>query len=764
MLKAQKPEYFFRFICKIFFILGRGFLFRKMDLPPCLIVLVLMFFIPLHIHSAHDTYVLQRIKGSIILDGISDEPGWRGIEPRPMIMYEPTYKGTISERTEILVAYDDDYLYAAGRFFDSDPSEIRVTSLYRDRIGTDDTFTIIIDTFNDKENALIFSTNPAGVRMDAAISLDGRAINGSWNTFWDVATIHNEQGWFAEMRIPFSSLGFQRQGDKVFIGLIALRYIGRKNEQIVYPDISPNWSIFTPSQAQKVELSGVESKKPVYFTPYVLGGFGQDAVLNEPGTAYEMDSQWSRSIGLDVKYNMTHNLTLDLTVNTDFSQVEADDQMVNLTRFSLFFPEKRRFFQERSGLFLFNTSSTAYNRVFHSRRIGLHQGSEVPILGGVRMVGRVGAWDVGFIEMQTAKTDELASENFGVFRLRRQVINPYSYVGTIFTSRVDFKGNHNFVFGMDGIIRMFGDEYLILKWAQTFDSDLPKVESKNFLDSAALFALWQRRSQTGLGYMVAASRSGKHFNPEVGAIARVDFTELSWSLSYEWLQGEDSPFREVSPIQFFGHAVFRNEDRKLESAQFEYDTDFYWKSGASIWADLELHYEDLQEDLPFPEDTEIPAGSYTFCKIEGGYNMGSNRLLRGFFSVGLGSFYDGWRTELGVAGVWNPSRHIGLFAEYDVNFIRFSERDQHIDAHIMRLRVQSALNNKLALNGYIQFNSVYSFLAWNLRFRYNFAEGKDLWLVFNQGLFSDRTGGDILLPACSDRTILLKFTYTFTSL
>lgn len=752
MKRKQKIKKFFCDKCENF---------CRSQWVPCLIVCVLMSVFPPGILSAQDTFFLQRIKGPVRLDGISDEPGWQGIKPLPLTMYEPTYRGTISERTEILVAYDDNYLYAAGRLFDSDPSKIRVTSLYRDRTGTDDTFTIIIDTFNDKENALIFSTNPAGIRVDAAISLDGRSINGSWDTFWDVATIQNEEGWFAEMQIPFSSLGFRKEGDKVFIGLIALRYIGRKNEQIVYPDIAPNWPVFTPSQAQEVELSGVESKKAVYFTPYVLGGFGQDAVLNEPGTAYEMDSQWSRNLGLDVKYNMTHNLTLDLTLNTDFAQVEADDQRVNLTRYSLFFPEKRRFFQERSGLFLFNTSTTTYNRVFHSRRIGLHRGGEVPILGGVRMVGRVGAWDIGLIEIQTGKTDELASENFGVFRLRRQVINPYSYVGTILTSRVDFSGNHNFIFGMDGIIRMFGDEYLIVKWAQTFDSDLSKVDNKNFLDTAALYALWQRRSQTGLSYMFAATRSGKRFNPEVGAIARVDFTELSWSLSYEWLQGEDSPFREVSPIQFFGYAVFRNEDRKLESAQFEYDTDIYWKSGGSIWADLELYYEDLPQALQFPEDTEVPAGSYTFTKFEGGYNMGSDRLFRGFFSVGLGSFYDGWRTELGVTGVWNPSRHFGLYAEYDVNFIRFSKRDQRLDAHILRLRVQSALNNKLALNGYIQFNSVDNFLTGNLRFRYNFAEGKDLWLVFNQGVFTEREGGEILLPACNDRTILLKFTYTF---
>jgi hypothetical protein len=226
--------------------------------------------------------------------------------------------------------------------------------------------------------------------------------------------------------------------------------------------------------------------------------------------------------------------------------------------------------------------------------------------------------------------------------------------------------------------------------------------------------------------------------------------------------GETSPFRQISPCQLFGFVALRNEDGSVESAQLEYDTDFSWKNGAGIWADLELYYEDFRETIPFPENTEIPAGSYTFYKFEGGYYMGVNHRFRGFFNCGIGTFYDGWRGELGISGNWNPSPHLGLYAEYWVNFIRFPDRDQGFDAHILRLRVETAANSKLSLSGFIQFNSIGDFLTSNLRLRYNFAEGKDLWLVYNEGRNLDRRIDDLQYPAVNDRTIILKFTYTFT--
>ena len=332
----------------------------------------------------------------------------------------------------------------------------------RDRSGlTNDQFGIILDTFNDKENGLYFFTTSTGVRLDAAISNDATGtppFNISWNTFWDAAGTQNEDGWFAEMRIPFSSLRFQDRDGTVTLGLLAYRWIARKNEIAVFPAIPPKWgfhSLIKPSQAREVVLEGIRSTRPLYVTPYGLGGIGQSHVLDAEANGYERDDQPAADMGLDVKYGLASTLTLDVTVNTDFAQVEADDQQVNLTRFSLFFPEKRLFFQERASVFDFRTGES--DNLFYSRRIGIADGEVVPVYGGARLIGRLGDWDLGLLNMQTRANAAARSENFGVLRLRRRILNENSYVGGIATTRLAAEG-HNVAYGLDGVLRLFGQD------------------------------------------------------------------------------------------------------------------------------------------------------------------------------------------------------------------------------------------------------------------------------------------------------------------
>jgi len=411
------------------------------------------------------------LTGPVQLDGLIDEPAWDAIEPLPMVQMVPNFGEPPTEKTEILIGYDDNYLYMGCRLYDSHPELIQSTSKKRDFMGPNtDWIGFILDTFNDNENGVNFSTNPSGLRLDLTIFNDaqqtgdmimGEPINISWNTFWDVKTVQNDEGWFAEFRIPFSSLRFQEIDGKVVMGLIVWRWIPHKDEQTIFPAI-PNdygqWSAWKPSKAQEVVIQGIRSRKPFYVTPYFLGGYGLSNELNEAETAYERTEEPEFELGLDVKYGLTSNLTLDVTLNTDFAQVEADDEQVNLTRFSLFFPEKRLFFQERSSNFEFNIGGP--QQVFYSRRIGIHNGKPVRIWGGARIVGRVGPWDVGLLNMQTARTKEVVSENFGVLRIRRQVINPNTYVGGIATSRIGVDGQYNVTYGLVGIFRLYGDDYL----------------------------------------------------------------------------------------------------------------------------------------------------------------------------------------------------------------------------------------------------------------------------------------------------------------
>ncbi|MCP4215129.1 MAG: carbohydrate binding family 9 domain-containing protein [bacterium] len=349
---------------------------------------------------------LTRIEGKIVLDGMSTEAAWDGVSYHSLTGLLPNAGQTPRHPTDILVAYDDEFLYVAGRLYDDEPEKIQANSRKRDsEDGSSEWFGVVIDSFNDKENGLAFFTTPAGLRWDAAVRNDCRSLclNTDWNAPWDVAVARNSQGWFAEMRIPLSCLKFQEIDGKVTMGLISWRRHARTNAYTIFPDIPPKWftrSRWKVSRAREIVLTGIKSKRPLYIAPYLLGGLNQTPVLNSEGTAYETQNDSTFEAGLDIKYGLSNNLTLDVTVNTDFAQVEADDQQLNLTRYSLFFPEKRLFFQERSANFDFCFDDT--NRLFYSRRLGIRDGQQVRILGGVRMVGRVGAWDIGVRGMQTA--------------------------------------------------------------------------------------------------------------------------------------------------------------------------------------------------------------------------------------------------------------------------------------------------------------------------------------------------------------------------
>ncbi|MFK7843839.1 MAG: DUF5916 domain-containing protein [Rhodothermales bacterium] len=717
---------------------------------------------------------LQRLSSPITFDGFSDEPAWNAIEPLELTVYQPLFKAEPSERTEIRVAYDNDFVYVAGRMYVKDPATISGNSLYRDEYLGDDVMAIIFDTFNDNENALWFATTPTGVRFDWAVDKDAQvgqsffgSINRSWNTYWDTATQKTDEGWFAEIRIPFSSLGFQDNDGRVVMGISSYRYIAQKNERHLYPDTPPDWPLgwAKASMMQDVEFDGIYNNKPVYITPYVLAGSNFTNTLNDAETAYLSDTDFTREVGLDLKYNLTSNLTMDLTINTDFAQVEADDEQVNLTRLSLFFPEKRQFFQERAGIFDFPTGRR--DQLFYSRRIGLNDdGEPVRILGGARIVGRVGNWDLGFIDMQTDKSSELPSENFGVLRLRRQVLNPLSYAGGMITSRLGHDGSYNLGFGADAIIRPVGDEYISLSLAGTADSDIAEEGTINLAKASLIRAQWERRTQRGLSYRFVTKRYGPEYRPELGFVTRENILALGSSVAYGWFGDETSTFRRISP-SISGSTILRNTDGSIETGSLGLGLSLERNSGRRISIEADYSFEDLTEALEFPENTEVPIGSYQFVALEA--SRFDTRARKVFFDgmVAIGSFYDGWKLDIGVGPSWTVSEHLQFEMEYSINRVRFPDRDQSFDAHVGRLRTQVALNTKVSLSAFLQYSTASDLITTNVRFRYNFREGNDLWLVYNEGSNTDRERDFELdrnrpiLPTRNNRILLLKYTYTF---
>ena len=707
-------------------------------------------------------------QGHIDLDGFVDEPAWQEIDPVPLVVYSPTYGQAPTEETRIRIAYDDAYLYVSGQLFDSDLGGIRANSFARDGFSGDDQFSVVIDSYNDHETAVAFVVNPNGARSDRAVWGDAewtagtRPFNSDWNAHWDGAVQRTNDGWSAEMRIPFSTLGFQNTGGEVTMGLIVYRSISRKNERHVYPDISPEYGFFgfgKPSLAQRVTFRGVDRTNPIYVTPYLLGGMTQIPTLREPPDVrayWETADDPTGEPGLDFKYSPSSNLSIDLTANTDFAQVEADDQQINVTRFPLFFPEKRQFFQERSATFDFATGGVT-DRVFFSRRIGLDRGELVRIYGGARVVGRAGGLDFGLLNMQTAPAVGRPGENMGVLRLKQQVFNQNSSVGGIVTTRVDAYGKTNVAYGADSEVRVFGDEYLTLRWAQSFDDD---VVERNPLDAGTFFAQFERRRQEGFAYSAQYRRVGGDYLPRLGFQLRNEFTLFGGSAGYSWFMGANSALRAVTLSGDTQH-YYRNVDLTPESRVIAPQVMIGMKSGTFLMLTSRSSFESIRDPFPIAGLT-IDPGEYWFHEADASLRLARGGLVRGEIGGSAGSFYDGRRVSLRLSPALNLSRHFELRPSYDINRFELPNRD-FLTTHLARLNLDFALDTHLSLSTLAQYNSTTDQVSVNARFRYHFREGVDLWVVYNEGYFMDRTNGgvDPRLPFSSGRALMVKYSHTF---
>jgi hypothetical protein len=725
--------------------------------------------IPTTLHS-QDHISINKISGGIILDGKPDEAQWSEASVFHLIVHSPNFGAQPCERSEVMVAYDQQFIWIGANLYSEQPENITSTSKKRDEESRNsDQFGIILDTYDDNENALAFFTLPSGARIDYTVSNDAEggggggmgSINRSWNTFWDVETSRDDRGWYVEMRIPFSSLQFQTINGKIPMGMILSRRVSYANETETYPLIDPKYGFsapFKPSLAQSIEFEDIESHNPVYISPYVLGGYSSSWELNEDETAYQNEDEPELEAGLDVKYSVTSNLTLDLTVNTDFAQVEADDQQVNLTRYSLFFPEKRLFFQERSGIFNFSLGGRSDN-LFYSRRIGIVEGDQVRIFGGARLTGRINKWDVGILNMQTQSHLETPSENFGVARIRRQVINQNSYVGGIMTSRIGTNGDYNVAYGVDGIIRMFGDDYLDVRVAQTFETGA----ANKFWSAEPTFVgiTWERRSDEGFAYDLNYTFTGEEMHPEVGFLRRNDIHGGGGRLQYGWIHGENSKF-------FSNRAMFsvrrnnRISDGTLESMEIAPGWFFNLKNGLGAFMEIKFMQEGVDEDFDLSDDVVVPAGEYAFTAFEARIFTPSSKPISARIHLESGGFFDGGIVSVGAEPILNLSASLQLSGEYQYNYVTFPDRDQSLHAHVARGSVLYMFSTKLSASAFVQFNTANEVFIGNFRIRYNPREGNDLYLVYNDSR-SFMVADDTLPmpPSYYNRAIMLKYTHTF---
>lgn len=705
---------------------------------------------------------LTRLSGEIAVDGKLDDAAWDKIEPLPLVTQTPVFGEPPSEKSEVMVTYDENYLYLGGKLFDSDPQGIMDNSKKRDAmIGNTDWFGIILDTYNDNQNALAFLTNPNGLRFDANVTHDAFGdlpINISWNAIWEVAVKITHEGWFVEMKIPFTALPCQINADsKVVMGLICWRYIARKNETDIYPAIKNDfgmWSAWKPSLSQKIEFSAIKPRKPFFVSPYGITGIEKTKNLNEKQNSYINNQIFKKDLGLDVRYGLNSNLNLDLSINTDFAQVEVDDEQVNLTRFSLFFPEKRQFFQERSGIFDFDFGTE--DKIFYTRRIGIDDGRPVRIYGGARLVGRLEDWDVGILSMQTAENGQTPSLNHSVVRLKKMVINNNSDVGFILTSQSDFQDMNNQTFGFDSRINYSSGNFLNIKWAQTMASGIDnyfgRTQSSRFwISSSSLNTI-------GFNHGISLSYSGADFLPVLGFQARSDFKRIGGRFGYGWNAPQASRWLQHQ-ILIRGSAFWSNRTGRLESLNPNLEYNYNFKKGAAGVFSLKYAFDDVIEPFNLTEQITIRPGKYSFPSLSWMHFTPPNYSLNLNANLEAGPYYGGRKYTTEFTLSWATSASLELSSTYNFNYLDFSPVLDRL--HIGRLKMLYMYSTSLSVSAFLQLNSLEQNWLANIRLRYNPKEGNDLYLVYNEDFNQNRDRSFPRLPWSNQQSILLKYTHTF---
>lgn len=668
--------------------------------------------------SYPDTLFVHFTEEKINLDGKLNEDCWKKAMHISNFTQRELNEGELAtERTEVAIVYTTNVLYIGFWGYDDDPDKILAQKMERDfSWATDDNFEIIISTFNDNRNGYLFVTNPNGARADVLISNEGEGFNKSWNGVWDVATTRTQEGWFAEVEIPFSTLKFKNKENLVW-GINFERNIRRKKEQIMWQGWYRIYELEKISQSGKLAgLQNIKAKNKVELKPYISGGVEQ---------LEEENWQGRYKIGGDVNIDITPTLKLNLTVNTDFAQVESDKAQINLSRFSLYYPEKRQFFLEAKDLFQMDVGHR--NQVFYSRRIGIQDEQEVPIIGGIRLFGKQNRTSIGAMSIQTVTKDSILTTNYSVLRVR-QDIGQQSSVGAIVTSKF-LNGRQNIVYGADftySTSKIFHDKNLIINgsFAQSQTSDSVNNSNSSYNFSLSYPNDW-------IEYDLAVVGIQQNFNPEMGFLRRNNYR-----MYYTELQFNPRPkfwpfFRNLNLKPFDINYYVNEKTNQLESIFYELRPfGFVTRSGEVTEFNLQLLFDKLDEPFELLDSVIIPAGEYWDKRWEAQLETFRGRKLSAEFFVNSGTFYTGKRTRLSTAGNLNINKHWNLSAEWNRNYLKFDAMNLITDE--IGTRVIYAYNPKLNTSLFGQWNNEDDEVLLNFRINWIPKIGSDFYFVVNQ--------------------------------
>ncbi|RKY81917.1 hypothetical protein DRQ07_02765 [candidate division KSB1 bacterium] len=683
-----------------------------------------------------------RTENKIKLDGRLDEPCWaNAVRINNFTQRELNEGEPASEKTEVAAVYTERTLYLGIWCYDSQPQNIVAHKLERDFSSHgEDNVEIVIDTYHDRRNCYHFIVNPNGARYDELITDEGRGRNRDWNGVWDAKAKITDQGWFVEIEIPFSTLKF-KETDKQIWGVNFERNISRKHEQILWQGWSRNYYLEQVSHAGILAgIEGISSGHLVEIKPYITAGVEKHESENISGIAH---------IGGDIDYLMSSNLKLNLTANTDFAQIESDRSVINLSRFSIYYPEKRSFFLEGKEAFSFGARGMP--SVFYSRRIGIKNGSQIPIIGGVRLMGKTGRINVGMLSMQTDAAAGDPSTNFSVLRLKQDIAGQ-SNVGMIVTSKNSSAGS-NYVYGVDAnyvTSHLFGDKNLSIggSFAQS------QTGSNNNGNSTA-YSVYLSSDNDKVEYDFAFTRVQKNFDPQIGFLRRKNYKFLYTELQFnprpsfiKWIRK-----MEVKPIDV--DAYFTDDTNELETLGMEWrPLGFSTKSGEYMEYNIQRFYDRLDEPFEINDGVVLPIGGYWYTRheLQGGTYRG--RKISAGMGASWGDFYTGSRTEIAVELTANINRHFNLSCDYSYNDLKFPEGA--FRTHEIGGRAQYAFNTKLFTSFFGQWNNEDNKILINFRLNWIPKIGSDFYLAINQIL--DTSGGKLEMK---DFTILSKFVWRF---
>jgi uncharacterized protein DUF5916/cellulose/xylan binding protein with CBM9 domain len=689
------------------------------------------------------------------IDGVLDEEAYRTIQPiADFIQQEPDEGRPATEPTEVWVLFDAENLYVSARCHDSHPEKIVANDMRRDgrNIGQNDNLSVMIDTFHDRRNGYEFLINSIGGLQDNQVT-DERDVNRDWNTVWRLRSRRDDRGWTAELAIPFRSLRYRAGGDQVW-GLNIRRTVRWKNEYSYLSPVPRTYGVRgilrLSSAATLVGLEPPAAALNLELKPYAVSSVRADRTA-DPTFSNELDGD----AGFDLKYGFTRGLTADLTYRTDFAQVEDDDQQVNLTRFSVFFPEKREFFLEGQGIYAFggvesaprpgNPFAAASNTpfLFFSRQIGLVGGRPVPIRAGGRVTGKAGRYSLGLLDIQTGDSAVAAAPatNFAVARVKRDILRR-SYVGVIATRRSPAVSGAGagLAFGADANLSFFESLNLVGYYART---DTPGAAGRQ--DSyRARFDYDADR----LAVQVERLAVGRNFSPEVGFLRRRDFIG---NLAQVRLSRRPRSKRAVRKVSLeAGLDYITDGAGRLENRQARATARTEMQAGDSWSVQYERNFEFLPAPFPIARGIVVPVGGYHFPNLRAAYTLGPHRRVSGDLTLARGGFYAGDRTEAGYRGRVELSSRLFVEPGMTVNWVDLPQG--RFTARLLSARATLTFSPAMWVGALVQYNSNASLVSTNVRFRWEYRPGSDVFVVYSDGR-------DPLGPGAP--TVLLNRSLTF---